>query len=470
MAKKRVTKRRRSGLKLKSTAKKLFKRVFKMSGGADEFNDFKPFDARINKLAYCAVSIITESPQKVLYLTKFPPASGTSAPNKNETKDDKDLNLGSTRDEKFRFDFDYDFEKATVDVEYVKNLKEKYENFWSSSDSKQKNKKWKGGKWGEENLTLTSEKWLPGAFLSDKLQITPIKKGSIPYGKDFDNNPAINKGTEDHVWSVKVSVGDKEYNAYLTENIMPQKATDILVFMKIGEVLHIQMLKRGDARNVDMKERYIPGAGEHLEPGENDKKDKKKPDIAFWRSLREEMGITPKVLTDAKATSTKIEVINSAHKDKGKEDNIYDSEGRDPRYWTFDIEGNVCGIKRGSSSKVYALYIHSENTIDSKAKDGLEVQSQKWFPVDEVLTWGEDKFMIEDHKQMIEDAKKMIDANGSNNGEQLNMDFKVFSPDEIDGVKEDKANNIKGIQGILDILDISKEDFNKEYLLEGETT
>jgi hypothetical protein len=422
-----------------------------MRGGADDFNDFKSFDARINKLAYCAVSIITESPQKVLYLTKFPPASGTFAPNKKETKNDDDLNLGSTRDEKFRFDFDFDFGKATE--EEVEKLKKMYKDFWSSPNSKQENGKWKGGIWGEENLPLTSTSWLAGAFLDNKLKITPIKKGSIPYGKDFGDNATINEGTEDHVWSVKVSVGDgtKEYNAYLTENIMPQKATDILVFMQINGVLQIQMLKRGNARNVDMKERYIPGAGEHLEPGKDTQKNKKKPDIAFWRSLREEMGITPRVLEDANAFSTKIEVINASH---NKTDNIYDSEGRDPRYWTFEIEGNVCGIKRGSSSEVYALYIHSDKPIDSIAKDRHEVQYQKWFPVDEVLTWEEDKFMIEDHKDMIIDAKRLIDNKDSDKGEPLNMDFAAFTDAEI-----------KGYQGILETLSISEEEFNKDYLL-----
>jgi len=347
--------------------------MFKMRGG-EELTENQELTVTINKLAYCAVSVIVGT-DKVLYLQKYPPASGTIVPKMDSKSTPAELKSDTVSADEFKA-------------------------FWNSDQTFQANGKWKGGAWGENNLTLTAAQgeWLSGAFIGDTFQIQLVKKGIIGFkgGKSFVSDQLIIPSSEDQAWTVNVTYKGKTFGAYLTDNIMPQVANDVLfIWENSKNTQYIKLLRRGDGPNIDMKRRIMPGAGEHLEPG----KDVKIKESIF-RAINEEIGIPEDTLIDTY-------LLNLG---------VFDTEGRDPRYWTFCIDHNGeqinFGMERGSKSTGYVIYLKTETDIEPneiEQKDKEEVENKWWNPLDTVLTdYPDTQWMIKDHQKLIEAAKNAI--------------------------------------------------------------
>jgi ADP-ribose pyrophosphatase YjhB (NUDIX family) len=137
--------------------------------------------------------------------------------------------------------------------------------------------------------------------------------------------------------------------------------------------------------------RMMPGAGEHMEPGSDIKvKD------GILRAVNEEIGIDP-------STLTKCYLLNMG---------IYNSEGRDPRYWEYStiVNGKMVnfGMKRGSTTYGYILYLVSDTNDEPKEVSPLDTQEvgfKWWAKLDTVLNdYPNDKWMILDHQKFIPDA------------------------------------------------------------------
>jgi hypothetical protein len=177
---------------------------------------------------------------------------------------------------------------------------------------------------------------------------------------------------------------------------MGQYAIDVLFISEneLGE-RNIKILKRGISNpNVDNPETYMPGAGEHREPGI---------DIKFKdgviRAVREEIGITDETLSECYLLRV------------GK----FDKEKRDPRYWTFtmeqDGEEKTVGIERYSSTEVSILYIRHNSSVKPKEieqLDVIEVGSKFWANISDPklqkLTW-----MIPEHKEYLNLSNNKIE-------------------------------------------------------------
>jgi hypothetical protein len=331
-------------------------------------------NGKINKISYCAFSIVMDTnPNKALYLQKFPPMNGTNIP-------------------------DFETNSSSSEVEFDKIDKESFISFWNLDSSYQANGTWKGGKWGKSNLMTTDPSWMFDAFIGDSISIKIIKGGIIKFngGKEFKDDMPIIPGTENNVWSCNVDWNGKTYGVYLTDNIMPQYANDVLFIWKnLKGTKLIKLLTRGDNENVDMPLRMMPGAGEHMEPGKDIKVK-----AGIVRAVYEEIGIDP-------STLTQCYLLNLG---------IYNSEGRDPRYWEYSthVNGNIInfGMKRGSSTNAYILYLSSNSNEEPKEinpEDTQEVGFKWWSKLDEVLdNYSNDKWMIIDHQKFISDAISKI--------------------------------------------------------------
>lgn len=333
---------------------------------------------KVNNLSYCALSFVTPA-EKVLYVQKFPPAGGTNAP---------DLMKQSTEEEQ---------SFATVDKKTVVE-------FWLSDSSFQPNGLWKGGRWGKSNLPTTDSSWMTDVFIGDNVTVTVVKNGIIKFngGKSFTDEMPIIPGSENTAWSCNISFNDNIYGAYLTDSIMPQKANDVLFVWenKSGQQF-IKLLTRGHSDNVDMPRRMMPGAGEHMEPGKD-----VKVKAGVLRAIDEEIGIPESTLTDCY-------LLNLG---------TYSTEGRDPRYWLYQTSQDTFGMKRGSETNGYVIYLKSDTDTAPKEiapQDTEEVNTKWWAPLGSVLTdYSDDRWMILDHKKFIPDTIKAIDA------------FKKLSPEE----------------------------------------
>jgi hypothetical protein len=336
------------------------------------------YTGKVNKLSYCAFSFVTSS-EKVFYVQKFPPAGGTIAP---------DLYKNSSLEEQ---SFDTINKNTFID-------------FWISNSSFQTNGSWKGGSWGKNNLPTTDSTWMTGVYINDKVSVTVIKNGIIKYnsGNPFTDDMPIIPGSENTAWSCNIIYNDKTYSVYLTNDIMPQKANDVLFVWenKSGKQV-IKLLTRGYNENVDMPRRMMPGAGEHMEPGKDVKVKE-----GVLRAIKEEIGIPDSTLTDCY-------LLNLG---------TYSSEGRDPRYWLYNTDTSTFGMKRGSETNGYVIYLKSETDIapnEVDPQDTEEVNTKWWAPIESVLIdYPDDRWMILDHKKFISDTINAIDS------------FKKLSPDE----------------------------------------
>jgi hypothetical protein len=339
----------------------------------------------VNKIFYCGFSILVrleDGSQKVIYIQKFPPASGTTSPiMKNPTLNPDELKVDTiTREELIAF--------------------------WNDPASRQINGNWKGGEWGPNNLVTTDATWLTGTFIGDTVTCEIIANGIIKFNgsNEFMAGTDIIPGTENKALSCNIALNGRKYSCYLTDQVMPQVAIDVLfVYKNKKGAKFIKLLKRGQGPNVDMPRRIMPGAGEHLEPGLD-------PTFkaGIIRAVQEEIGIPPETLS-------KCYLLNIG---------IFNDPGRDPRYWSFSYpRENVTqekrsksvidfGINRGSQSNAYILYINMDTDSEPREENPLdteEVNKKWWQSLDQVLPIHEDKWMIIDHQQIVTRAIGALD-------------------------------------------------------------
>ena len=124
---------------------------------------------------------------------------------------------------------------------------------------------------------------------------------------------------------------------------------------------------------------------------------------------------------------------------------IYNEEGRDPRYWTYRYNGKTFGMKRGSSSHGYVLYIITDkykdviSKLSNAAVDINEVAGKWWMDITQVLDINDDEWMIIDHKNIVKAANEKI---------KLYHDLRQFAKeinteDLIKAIKEFKSSENK---------------------------
>jgi len=348
----------------------------------------------VNKLMYCGFSACISETNKVVYCVKYAPKSGTIRPN---------LEIGSS---------DLDSDTHITREEFI--------NFINSDVTRQPNGKHKGGKWGTNNFTVTSDDWFPGLYVGDTIKLTFSKIGLIPNKFNnkqpiqFSDSDDIIVGSQNLAWSCNAMWNNQEYHFYMTDNPMPQVATDTFFINYIKpkntpncipcwlssnkNKIYTKVLRRGlDTKVVDSPGREMPCAGEHLEPGQSDDT---RQQVIF--TVNEELGIHKKTLS-------KCYLLELG---------VYNKPGRDGRYSKYCIEKNgknvEFGIERESSSTVRILLIISE-ILDMDDQDVLpddtnEINSKRWVEINKVLSdYNEDNWMLTEHLEMLKDAVAVIE-------------------------------------------------------------
>lgn len=339
-------------------------------------------NATVLKIFYCGFAIKLEN-GKVVYCAKYGPKSGTISPQ---------------------------IEIINSHLEPDSHItKEQFSDFITSDVTKQVDGRHKGGRWGTENFTVTSNHWFPGLYVGDIIKVSFGCPGIIPNKfnadkspKAFDNSDQIIADTENLAWSCNAIWNGKEYHFYMTDNVMPQVATDTFFINYVrpknqNPKIYVKVLKRGnDTKNVDSPGREMPCAGEHLEPGQSNDKRKQ---VMF--TVNEELGLPEKTLNECYLL------------DLG----VYNKEGRDGRYSTYCIDTvngrKRFGIKRQSSSTARTLLIISEVLdLDDEnvlPEDTTEINSKRWVDVDKVLSeYNEDNWMLTEHLEMLRDAVNLV--------------------------------------------------------------
>ena len=365
---------------------------------AEENPPNKTMRGTITRIGYAAFGIKLDSTEKVIYIMRFPPTNGTVIPLLDEPSSVHDL----------KTDEHVTMEEAT--------------EFWSSPTSRQVNGLWKGGSWGLDNLMGPHTKWCTDAWVGDTVTLQFMKNGVLKFGFGIPGFPEDESGesaaealpnTMNTTWSLNITVDKtgQKYAGYGMNYFMPQYANDLLFVWKdpaTGKRL-VKICKRGNAPTVDMQNKLMPGAGEHLEPGE-----------AFCfkasltRAFREELGVEDVALA-------KCCVL-----DLGK----FDDPGRDPRYWNFyykhkensgEKEGEgegkgreyeSFGMKRYSTTHGFVLYYHGEAPLLTVPEDDVEVQQlgpseKRWLELDS-LDVSSDAWMIEDHSKIVLKAQASV--------------------------------------------------------------
>lgn len=370
-------------LKLKS--KQLSRQLSKQHGGAPG----DTISGTIYKIYYCGFSVKVDGKDLVVYVQKYPPAGGTTVPDMNKISTPEELVPDNVS-------------------------REELVNFWNSPEIRQPNDNWKGGEWGSNNLITTGD-WVSNAFIGDHVDLTIVADGILPFGGGKTFKPdQIFSGSESKALSCNVTVNNQplQYTCYVTGNVMPQVANDVLFIYKnsTGNKF-IKLLKRGTGPNVDMPKKMMPGAGEHLEPGSNVKL---KSDV--FRAIEEEIGIPPETLQQCYLLDI----------------GLYNTPGRDPRYWSFctkrsDGSDINFGIQRGSESHGYVVYFESSSDVAPKEinqRDKEEVSQKRWYPLNDVLLIEDDNWMIFDHKKLVINAiikTEQFDHLGKEEKEQYKM-------------------------------------------------
>jgi len=301
--------------------------------------------------------------------------------------------------------------------------KETFIKFILNKEKYQANSTWKGGEWGTNNFPTTHKSWCSGLFIKDQVSISIIKKGIIPYnirfGKPFEESDNIIDGSEEWAWSCNINIPPSEEfpegiisSGYVCDKPMGQKAIDVLfIWENVNGERYVKLLKRGKSHpNVDMPETFMPGAGEHKEPGDGIRIKE-----GVLRAVKEEIGIPDETLSQC--SLLKIGEFSELR--------------RDPRYWIFsefqdkeisefqdeeisefqDKEIIEFGMKRESSTEVHLLYIKSETDNQPKETlplDNIEVGKKLWVNLnDEKLN--DPIWMIPEHGEYFKLANKKID-------------------------------------------------------------
>ncbi len=330
------------------------------------------FELSIIKITYCGFAAKVKGHNKVVYGAKFPASSGTFCPNLTTSSTDSDL------------------VPDTVD-------RQTFIDFVNSQQTRQVNGHWKGGAWGTNNFTVTSKTWLPDLWIGDSLVVTKIKEGVIKFSPNpFTESQEIIKSSETTCWSCNAEWNGNSYAVYLTDNPMPQNACDKLFIWGSPKHLKIKVLLRGSGPNVDSPNRIIPGAGEHVEPGQDDSK---RAQAIF--AINQELGIP-------ESTLSKCYLIPMG---------TYSSPGRDPRYWSYTMKQNdqviKCGIERASSTFAQIVFIETTDFVEpaeQEQEDKVEIKNKWWEDLESILSaHTEDEWMLEDHMKFIPDAIKKIE-------------------------------------------------------------
>lgn len=335
------------------------------------------FRLTITKLMYCGFIGRIEGQNKVVYCIKYP-SLDTKKPNfESESKPEE-------------LETDEHIEKST------------FIDFVNSEETRQANGMWKGGRWGSNNFTVTSENWLPGLWIGDTLEITLIKEGIIKYKASFFNiDDEIIKNTEDKAISSNAIWKNNIYPIYITDDIMPQKACDKLFIWCSPNKTMIKVMRRGFGPNVDSPNRIIPAAGEHLEPDQN----LESRSHILW-TINQEIGIPESTLNECY-------LLNLGD---------YSDDGRDPRYWSYSSiqpksffsERNIVefGVKRYSTTNAQILLLLTDDNVEPLEimhEDHEEIKSKWWEDINTILdNYNENEWMLEDHMKFIPDAINKI--------------------------------------------------------------
>lgn len=329
----------------------------------------------ITRIGYAAFGIKLEATEKVIYIMRFPPTDGTVIPLLDEPSSVHDL----------KTDKHVSVEEAT--------------EFWSSPDARQVNGLWKGGSWGLDNL-LPHSIWCTGAWVGDTVTLDFVKNGILKFGFGIPGFPEDEEAqalpnTMNSAWSLNITVDKtgKKFAGYGMNYFMPQYANDLLFVWKdpkTGKRL-VKICKRGNAATVDMQNKLMPGAGEHLEPGEAFRFK-----ASLTRAFHEELGVEDVALAQCFVL------------DLGK----FDDAGRDPRYWNFYHKKKSFGMKRYSTTHGFALYFHGEAPKLTVPEDDVEVSplgpsEKKWVEL-ESLDVSTDAWMIADHSNIVRKAKESV--------------------------------------------------------------
>lgn len=359
---------------------------------------------QVINIGYNILAVLINDMSKVVFVHKFPPVPNTTHK--------PDLSVPS------------DIDKYRCNPRLTKDSVCK---FWADKGLYQVNGDWKGGEWGSNNLPTTDTTWCTGVFIRDEIDIVLVKEGIVPYmtrkSKPFDITDEIVEGSENFVWSCNLELTNSDstkssiqYSGYVCDKPMSQSAIDILFVWKNLNPKklsmrklkrYVKILKRGRSHpNVDMPELFMPGAGEHREPGNN---------ISFksevLRALREELGLPDLTIFDCYLIS-----IGS-----------FDNDKRDPRYWTFTIEqdGEIItfGLERYSKTEVYVMYIETDNgekPKESKPLDEIEVGEKKWVSLDDPSLLSNSVFMIPEHSTYFSHCSRVLD-----NFDELPIEHKI---------------------------------------------
>jgi hypothetical protein len=336
------------------------------------------FNVTISQITYCGFSAVIPNTGKVVYCHKFPPNSGTVKPDFN------------TIDRVANYD---NHVKRETFIKFIKN-----------ESSRQANGSWKGGEWGDNNFTVTSENWFSGLYIGDTIQVTIVAEGIVkfsPTAYDSASTHVIVDGTESKALTCVSTWNGVNYNLYMTNNPMPQDASDTLFVWSSPKKTMIKVMRRGKGKNVDSPARKIPCAGEHLEPGQaNDDRSQ-----AIF-ALNQEIGVP-------ETTLSKCYIINLGE---------YSDPGRDPRYWTYsevqDEQVIEFGFERASKTKARIVYIKTDDEVEPREinpSDTEEIGAKWWANIHTVLEPTkpgknmEDDWMMFDHMRFIPDTIKKLE-------------------------------------------------------------
>ena len=338
------------------------------------------FSGTIIGISYAAFKVLLEredNNKKVVYVHRFPPSDNTVCPIFSSFSNEKECEV----------------ENISLD---------EGESFWSDQSQYQVNGSFKGGSWGLDNYLPTSS-WMKHAFIGDRVIFDFVENGILKFdfsGKPFQKDTVLLENTMNTSWScniINVKNGHT-YASYVMDYYMPQYANDVLFIWNnpSNGQKFVKVLKRGDKPTVDMQNKLMPGAGEHLEAGE-----RLKFKSTVMRAFSEELGLDSEVLPECYLI------------DLGQ----YDDLGRDPRYWTYTLIGKdgiekTFGSQRYSCTHGYVLYYNGEAPKLQEALDNIEVVElgpleKRWVDLETIDVSG-DEWMLLDHAKIVNKAKEVL--------------------------------------------------------------
>jgi hypothetical protein len=248
----------------------------------------------------------------------------------------------------------------------------------------------------------------------------------VPVDKGLTNRTGNKiENTDEMTWVVDVTFGDVTAKAFLSENIMPQVANDVLVvaYDKNQSTVPLirTMYRAKPGRRQDLPNAYMCGAGEHIEPTDPVSNTEK-----MIRSIKEEIGDLDVLNPDWKTTTRILDL------------GVFNSNGRDPRYWKFQTtDGLVFGFNRKSESTSNAIILETpidSNIVITTDIDIVEINqnSPVWQPIELANTIPDNKWMIMDHKNLFDkfltEFKQYHDDKSSLSPYMLNAKYPLVEP------------------------------------------